>query len=637
MTDNISRRARLFLSRMRDALPAIVLYIIQIALVYAVFGLDYIMVAACSTGVFQTRSARINTPADCVAISGGFFLMCVLAFAATRSTLLGVALNLTVPFLLVVSMSSQFAPKSHFGFAMTYFFLQLIPVSAEKFLVQLAAAALCAVTMSAALLLRSRIARAGADSQLSSSLMRLSEILAQLACDPNSNIGAMHQELYESAQRFHRMGHSRAVFLYAEDRQRQTFHLFALLFQRAAYLLTDSSADTRAMPEFPDAMRALSHLTLRLRSADSIDDLALLRLDVQSLLDNCSLPNSRLRIFYRSYLHMLLLFCREPSVDKKRVSRRRSLRELLLGVLRRCRPERYEFRFALRLAIVMTVSCTISYLWDFEHTYWFPLHAFLLTQPSYEESAHRMVTRPIGTALGCILIHLMSPWMPGLPQIFAFSIVMIVLMYSSAPGSWPQSMYATGFALALASMAIDETEAIQLRLFYLGMAVALVLVVNAFVLPNRRDRQFRYNMHELFRLQSVYWGVIRRSLHEPVDPALFSELLSEFHMVYHEAWLYTSDMDDGDSSRTMLLRLWRMFSELEQTECLIQMNAIPPESRGELEHLAESLEKLIYPPRGSLEGLDAEAFGHTDLNYVLTHYLKNAKELMGAARVPERI
>ena len=39
--------------------------------------------------------------------------------------------------------------------------------------------------------------------------------------------------------------------------------------------------------------------------------------------------------------------------------------------------------------------------------------------------------------------------------------------------------------------------------------------------------------------------MIRRSLRRPVDPALFSELLSQFHMVYHEAAQYTDQLAAG--------------------------------------------------------------------------------------------
>lgn len=196
----------------------------------------------------------------------------------------------------------------------------------------------------------------------------------------------------------------------------------------------------------------------------------------------------------------------------------------------------------------MTISCTVSYLWEFEHTYWFPLHAFLLLQPSYEESAHRMVTRPVGTAIGCALVHLVYPYLPGLPGVFLFSLVMISLMYCCTPGTWVQPIFSTAFALTMATLTVRESDAIWLRLMYLAMAIALVLVVNRFLLPNRRESQFRRNIQELYRLQSAYWAVIRRSLRQPLDPALFSELLSQFHMVYHEAAQYAAQLPQERSA-----------------------------------------------------------------------------------------
>ena len=182
-----------------------------------------------------------------------------------------------------------------------------------------------------------------------------------------------------------------------------------------------------------------------------------------------------------------------------------------------------------------------------------------------------MVTRPIGTAIGCVIVHLVYPYLPGLPGVFVFSLVMIALMYCCTPGTWVHPIFSTSFALTMATLTVEETQAIWLRLFYLGMAVALVLVVNRFLLPSRKDLQFRRNLRTLFYLQSVYWGIIQRSLRDPVEPALFSELLSQFHMVYHEVSACIAQLppEEGGRYRTMQLTLWNMFSELEQVECQI--------------------------------------------------------------------
>ena len=283
----------------------------------------------------------------------------------------------------------------------------------------------------------------------------------------------------------------------------------------------------------------------------------------------------------------------------------------------------------------MTISCTISYLWEFEHTYWFPLHAFLLLQPSYEESAHRMVTRPVGTAIGCLLVHLVYPYLPGLPGVFLFSSVMISLMYCCTPGTWVHPIFSTAFALTMATLTVRETDAIGLRLLYLAMAVVLVLVINRFLLPNRREPQFRRNLQELFRLQSTYWAVIRRSLRQPVDPGLFSELLSQFHMVYHEAVQYADRLPAEQAAyhRVRLVVLWNMFYELEQTEGLIQSGAVSTEEIPALDVLASQLEVRISPPR-ELESINSDALPRDELYYVINRYLENARTLSGQAPPP---
>ena len=340
------------------------------------------------------------------------------------------------------------------------------------------------------------------------------------------------------------MGHNCRRMFRLPDRERRYYHLFALLFQRASYLVTDEAAwlEARQNPAFPQVMDTLSRLIRRLQETRDPAGLEELAGEVQELLDRSELPQGRLRIFYRSVLHMLLLLCREPLSATRPPYRLPSRQELWMGLRQRLSPESFEFRFALRLAVVLTVSCTVSFLWDFEHTYWFPLHAFLLLQPSYEESAHRMVTRPVGTAIGCLLVHLVYPYLPGLPGVFVFSLAMIALMYCCTPGTWVHPIFSTSFALTMATLTVEKTEAIQLRLLYLAMAVALVLVVNRFLLPSRRNQQFTRNLRSLFYLQSVYWGVVGRSLREPVDPALFSKLLSQFHMVHHEASAYIAQL-----------------------------------------------------------------------------------------------
>ena len=161
----------------------------------------------------------------------------------------------------------------------------------------------------------------------------------------------------------------------------------------------------------------------------------------------------------------------------------------------------------------------------------------------------RMITRPVGTAIGCLVVHLVYPWLPGLTGVFAFALAMISLMYCCTPGSWVHPIFSTSFALALATLTVKEGQAIQLRLFYLLLAVALVLVVNRFLVPTRKATQFRHNLRTLCRLQASYWEMVQRSLHAPGWPERSGEILACFHLVYHEAAQYAAALPAGEAER----------------------------------------------------------------------------------------
>ena len=621
----------LFLRRWRNALSTILFYIVQFLLVVWIFGTSYAMVVSCSTTMFQLRRKEPNRMEDYVTTCAMSLLLFLLAFAAGLNVWLCAALNFAVPFFLVLWRCSQFTPKGHLGYAMTFVFLELRPTTLEQLPTQLAAVAFCCVLLVAALIINARVQHISSDpaEQITRSLLRLAQLLDDLAAGGDAR--AAGRELYELTRGFHRMGYDRRHLLELPDRQKRFYHLFALLFQRASYLITDQEAWKRARetPGFSQTMHTLAELVRQLQQAEDPASRQQLSGKIQALLDHTDLPQGRLRIFYRSVLHTLLILCRESLHPRHGVSWHQvPWSAVWQDLLHRLSPKRFELRFALRLAVVMTVSCTISYLWEFEHTYWFPLHAYLLLQPSYEESAHRMVTRPVGTAIGCVLVHLVYPYLPGLPGVFLFSLVMISLMYCCTPGTWVHPIFSTAFALTMATLTVRETKAIWLRLLYLAMAVALVLVVNRFLLPNRRGPQFRRNLQELYQLQSTYWGVIRRSLRQPVDPALFSELLSQFHMVYHEAAQYIDQLPPEQAAfyRPRLVVLWNMFSELEQAESLIQTGAVTPAEIPPLDNLAAALETRICSLR-DLETLRPEGLPQDELYYVLNRYLENARAL----------
>jgi len=451
------------------------------------------MVVSSTTTLFQIRRQRNNTGTYYIKLLFITLLLGMLAYLASRNAVLCVLLNFTVPFALVFFQSDQFAPKGYFGYAMTFVFLELRPPTPEEFPVQMLCLLFCTLVLIGALLLYARLSAPSTppEEEITRGLTRLAELLEELAGGGGAD-GA-RRELEGLAQRFRRLGYARRSHFHLPDGQRRFYYLFALLFQRLSYLLADEDwGRLQAGPACGKVLVTLAGLVRQLQNAASPEARGALTERLQILLAEDALPQGRLRIFYRSFLHRLLLLLAEgePRTRWPRVP----WREVFASGRRRLNLNNFEVRFALRLAVVMTISTTVSLLWEFEHTYWFPLHAFLLLQPSYEESAHRMITRPVGTAIGCLVVHLVYPWLPGLTGVFAFALAMISLMYCCTPGSWVHPIFSTSFALALATLTVKEGQAIQLRLFYLLLAVALVLVVNRFLVPTRKATQFRHNL-----------------------------------------------------------------------------------------------------------------------------------------------
>lgn len=345
------------------------------------------------------------------------------------------------------------------------------------------------------------------------------------------------------------------------------------------------------------------------------------------------MPEGRVRIFYRSCLHMLILICHTYPATKKQHLQWFGVdwQETWLKFRRRISRHSIEIRFALRLSVVLTISCGAMAISHANHVYWFPLNAFLLLQPSFEDSEHRLVTRPIGTALGCLLVALVEPFLPTVPMQFAFAFLMMFFMYCSTPGTWVQPIFSTSFALILASMSMQDNTLIWLRIAYVITAVLLVSVINLFFFPTTKEKQFALNIRRLFQLHASYWEIARRSLSQNVDLHEYNELLTEFHMIYAQCREYIQKELPGETGTVyheLLVTLWKTFSELEQTAYLMQTGSAEREEYPALMDLTIQLQREIFPPQPLAPSIALHRdFHDKDLTYVLTQYMRNSGHL----------
>ncbi len=173
----------IFWKRFKNAFPTILFYSISFLLILLIFGVKYALVASTATTLFEVRyrkSVKIKELFKMIFMS---LVLCILAFAATRNVVLCIILNFTVPFLLVFFQSSQFIPKGHFGYAMTFVFLELIPMTVSQFKVQLITVLFTSVLAAVCIMFYGRFFLAKTDRHkiVKNSLNDLAEILNNLA------------------------------------------------------------------------------------------------------------------------------------------------------------------------------------------------------------------------------------------------------------------------------------------------------------------------------------------------------------------------------------------------------------------------------------------------------------------------
>lgn len=635
MPEPVASWYQTFTHAFRNAFPIILFFLTAFCTVYLFFGLSYVILVSIITVFFQGRYQQNNSLWRYLRLLFLGTLLLLLAYLSSRSLMLCILLNILVPFVLVFTQSSQFNPKGYFSYAMLFVFLTLMPpTTPTELLTELVVFWFCVCLLTVSLWgYRYFFGVPSTPLTLDGTLSELAELIPLLIYPERQR--ELEQRFQQLLHDFHQLSYHQNFFS-IQSRETQVHDMVATLVQRFSYLISDY--EWRGELD-QSRISALEELSAFLRETVPLLDTPAQARQLeaaQQLLNRMSIPEGRIRIFCRSLLHMLILLLRTRGAlsQPPRAVHRISWGELLQQTRLRLSLESFEMRFAMRLSIVMALSCTISYVLPITHSYWIPLNAFLLLQPSCEDSSYRMKTRPIGTLIGCCIEFLVYPFLPSVGVQLLFALVMISLMYCSTPGTWYQPIFSTCYALTLTSMTLNETTAITLRIVYLGAAVILVFLVNRFFFPIRKEALFTHNIKALFSLHNRYWDIIRKGLSQDTELSVSCEILTHFHMLYEECVAYlkrASAFPLRNDLQTVLLTLWHMFSELEQMHYMVRAKRVDPEEKPAILDLISAIQKDLYPIIRYQDFTPLKEQIHCrdkDLAYLLHEYLGHAESLL---------
>ena len=220
-------------------MPVILFFLLLFYSTIVLFGISYSLLVSVSATLFKINHRKCLTPGQLASLIGTQYLMALLSFTASLGLPSCIVLNLTVPFLLVFLKTTQFNQQGYFASAMCFVFLQLRPIGWEMLGMEMAALTYNMAMLSAALLICSLLNNKKNDFTLAQKGMLLlakavytgigSEgVSNQPAEDAFSILDSLYQEAYKSRG-----------LTYVVSPRGKIQYLFALLFQRAVYFLTE--------------------------------------------------------------------------------------------------------------------------------------------------------------------------------------------------------------------------------------------------------------------------------------------------------------------------------------------------------------------------------------------------------------
>lgn len=648
--EKISTQGKLIGKLFKAAIPVICFFLFLFSSIIFIFGSKYIMVVPLITILFRLNYKKSQSMSSLLKVCCMQVCMGLLAFVATLNFPLRIALNLVVPFWLVFMKSSQFNQLGYFTGVMAFTFLQLMPVDLHGFVLQMVVMiyGLACFLLSVLMYQRTYPQTPNYETE-KRGLFLFGNWLRQLikeeeVKEPTEELLKCMQTLYQKA--YLKKGNKEEL-----ARDEKISYMFALLFQRTAYFI-GSHYYTEMLQEEYTKEYILRVATYIDKASNAHfwykEESQLLKEEGEKLLEEIKDLSGEIYMYLQNFFRLFLIILssfEEQEDQRKEGIWAKIIRKPSRGkVFSQFKLDAFETRFALRMSIVLTLSFTYVVLVGADHGYWLPLNAFLLLRPMYEDSKYRMKTRFIGTALGCILLSLLLPILPGRAGHLILASIMGVCMYIAIPGTWIHTVFSTCYALSMTTLAMNQTMAIELRLLYVVMAILVVLIVNKFFFPTSMMQQFKYNFQQVFHMHHVYLRILEDSLSKSMNYSLICDAQMQYHLIHDQILQYINkqDTEENEYYRKLLTVSWRMVSEMEQILFLVNRKRLGTQEVRILETyisftdyvLNEVQQMLHLKTESNIRQIKEMNYkkgikGERELSFMMGQYAKNLSRLYG--------
>lgn len=553
------------------AFPTIIVSLLLFLLLLHFFGIRLIIMASFLTLLFQTRHLQDFRPRQLLKTSILMYLICFAAFLATRNLLLCGIFNLIIPFFIVALLTNKFNPKAYFIYTMEFVFLQLMPISLKDLPTQL-----CALTVGLAFVILSLylysklIKRKRHYGTVRKGMKNLSTQLQKLKNneDFSSDAAALTQMMYHMN---HVIYLSRNYTHLATGYGKINYY-FMLIFQRFQYFihhfkreeLITSKDDELYFEELSQIFASVE------KNMNPIDNFGI-NARLNHFIETKQLSSKKANEAMKEILSILVYTL--SSITKVSMNRHEkdwkvpSSFSPIKNIRFFTSLDRFQVRFALRLSVVLCISFLFCFGTKLNHSYWYPMSAFLMLMPYAEESILKINNRIIGTIAGSCIVFVLTQFFTSLTSHIVIILIMTCFMYAAPITSWTMTMYTTCYGLSMTTLALDRKEAIFLRLTYVGLAAITTFLANHFLLPNTAESEFKKSINDLFDIDVELMKELQKWKTNKPDMDNFRNLIVHSNLLSNEIQTYMKNNMSKEENNfyCQLIPINRkLISEMEQ-------------------------------------------------------------------------
>lgn len=271
----------------------------------------------------------------------------------------------------------------------------------------------------------------------------------------------------------------------------------------------------------------------------------------------------------------------------------------------------YRVRYAIRLTTAFTVAFVLMQIVPSAKSYWIALNTMFMMIPVYDDVKHRMSKRTLGTFLGVAAgftyYHLVNiPQLTSPVEIFGYAISQVIPWYPLRCACCAMA------ATLLATPVVGGDFAFALRLIFLGVGVLIVWLVNRFIFTTSNARELQRHFNNLLSLNRE---LIRLLLIENVPPFQLRTLLIRSNLVFASVTEYAKQAKTDEG-----LGMLREFIEVNRAwQYAILQKSFPKENLRRLDHLLD-VQKLSsqkrYQDNAFLKKASSCMEGFFDKSYV---------------------